>query len=483
LVIILGIGHNKRFNFVSLRWKLVSTYLLLVVISILVINVFISQTILNIYIEQTKSNVLIRANIVANDIKNFMTLDSENEATVYVNPIVEKYSKEIKGRVIVVDKHGVVKGDSNKEFIGRNFKHIEIQNALKGQTSANIYNFKEFGHVLYVAVPAIVQNKIVGATLISVSINDIYENLKQVNYNLCLISLACVSVIAVISFIFLDFSLRPVEGFTKAINSMAKGDFKQKVEINTNDEFKRMADAFNAMIMKLDQVDKQRNEFVANVSHELRTPISSIKLLSESLLHQNEDNIQIYREFMEDIAAEADRLNNIIIELLALVDLDKEKLQINYKTTYMNFLLEKIVNRLKPIAEKKNIKLNLKLDEKIQIKIDSDKIQQAIINIIDNAIKYTPEGGKVQVSLYTKDKWCVIEVRDNGIGIPESSLSQIFDRFYRVDKARSRKTGGTGLGLFIAKQIVTLHQGIIEVESKVGKGSSFYIKIPNDINL
>lgn len=453
------------------------------VISLIIINVFISRLILNIYIEQRKSNILITANIVANNIKHFITLDSMSEAKMYVNPIAEKYSKDINGRVIVVDKSGIVKGDSNKEFLGETFRHKEIQNALNGQTSTNTFKFKEYGHVLYVAVPAIVQNRVVGATLLSISINDIYKDVNHIKLNLFFISIVCILLIALISFIFSGFAIMPLERFTKVINSIAKGDFKQRVEVNTNDEFKNMAYAFNAMIMKLDQVDKQRKEFVANVSHELRTPISSIKLLSESLLHQDEDDINIYKEFMMDIAAESDRLNNIIDELLSLVDLDKEKLHLNYKITYINFLLEKIVNRLKPLAEKKDIKLKLYLNEKIQIKVDSDKIQQAIINIIENAIKYTQEGGEVKVSLYSQGKWCIIEVRDNGIGIPENGLTHIFDRFYRIDKARSRKTGGTGLGLSIANQIVALHQGNIEVESKIGKGSVFYIKIPNDIKL
>ncbi len=451
--------------------------------SLLIINTFISRLIFNIYIEQRKSSVLIRANIVANEVKNYLTVNIYSTVISNIDTVAEEYSEETRGRIIVVDREGVVRGDSNKEYFGRTFKHIEIQSALKGQTTANIYNFEEYGHVLYVSVPVVLNNRIVGAILVSVSINDIYKELSHINQNLYLISTISIALIAFVSFIFLDLSFRPLEKFTKAINSMIKGDFKQKVEINTNDEFKNMADAFNAMIMKLDQVDKQRNDFVANVSHELRTPISSIKLLSESLLHQKEDNIDIYKEFMEDISAEADRLNNIIVELLSLVDLDKEKLHINYKTTYMNFLLEKVVNRMKPLADKKRIRLSLKLEEKIQIKVDSEKIQQAIINIIDNAIKYTPEGGRVQVSLYSQGKWCVTEVKDNGIGIPENSLTQIFDRFYRVDKARSRKTGGTGLGLSISQQIVSLHQGVIEVESEVGKGSIFYIKIPNDINL
>jgi len=231
--------------------------------------------------------------------------------------------------------------------------------------------------------------------------------------------------------------------------------------------------------MKLDQVDKQRKEFVANVSHELRTPLSSIKLLSESLIHQNEDNIMIYREFLKDIDSEIDRLNNIIDDLLSLVDMDKEQLTINYKTTYVNYLLEKIISRLKPLADKKSISLSFIAGQRVQIKMDTEKIQQALINIIHNAIKYTPNGGQVKVRLYSDGKFIVIKIRDNGMGIPKESLSYIFERFYRVDKARSRNTGGTGLGLAIAKQVVNLHQGDITVESEVGKGSIFYVRIPN----
>lgn len=439
--------------------------------------------ILNIYIEERKNNILIRANILSNDIKNFTINNQIVEHTAYMDSIIENYSKKINARIIVVDKKGLVIGDSNKEYLNRTFKHIEIQNALKGNTSSNIYNFREYGHVLYIAVPLIVQNNIVGASLISISINDIYSTLGDINKNLILISIGSIIIIAFISFVFLDFIFKPLERFTKAIIGMSKGGLKQKIEVDTNDEFKRMADAFNAIIMKLDQVDKQREEFVANVSHELRTPISSMKLLSESLLLQNEEDINVYREFMTDISTESDRLNNIINELLALVDLDKEKLHLNYKLTYINFLLEKLVSRIKPLAEKKNIKLSLKLMDEIQIKVDSEKMQQAIINVIENAIKYTQEGGKVTVSLYSKGKYAIIEIKDNGIGIPKDSLNHIFERFYRVDKARTRITGGTGLGLSITNQIVSLHQGIIDVDSTMGEGSTFYIKIPLDIQL
>jgi signal transduction histidine kinase len=232
------------------------------------------------------------------------------------------------------------------------------------------------------------------------------------------------------------------------------------------------------MTTKLDQVDKQRKEFVANVSHELRTPLSSIKILSESLIHQKNVDEKIYREFLMDIDSEVDRLNKIIDSLLNLVDLEKQNLDLDYQVTYVNYLVSRVINSLKPLADKKNIDLTFTEKERIQIMLDQLKIQQCLVNVIGNAIKYTPENGKVDVILYSSQKEVVIKVKDNGIGIPKEDLPFIFDRFYRVDKARSRNTGGTGLGLAITQQIIALHQGRIEVESEVNQGTTIYIILP-----
>lgn len=396
----------------------------------------------------------------------------------WVKKAINEYSKEINGRIIIVDKNNIVKGDSNNLFIGDTFKHDEIQKALNGENSRRVYNFRDTGRVMYVSVPVILNDEIVGATLISVSIDNIYLEVKHISRKVALISGISMLVTAIIAFFFSDAIFKPLGQLKNAINKVAQGHLEEKVNIDSNDEFKEVAEAFNIMILKLDQVDTQRKDFVANVSHELRTPLTSIKILSESLISGEDFNVDVYKEFLTDIDSEVDRLNNIITDLLTLVDLDKEKLTLDLKITYMNFLLERIYLRLKPLAEKKSIDLELVLNEKIQLKVDNEKIQQAIINIIDNAIKYTQTGGKVKLKLYNEGKYAIIEIKDNGIGIPEENIQNIFERFYRVDKARSRDTGGTGLGLSIAWQIVLLHQGTIEVESKVGVGSTFYIKLP-----
>lgn len=391
---------------------------------------------------------------------------------------IKEFSREINSRIIIVDKDHKVKGDSNNFFIGDVFNHDEINSALNGENCSNVYYFNNSGHVMYIAVPIIFDSQVIGATLISTSINDIYKDVKHISRNIDLISIVCMFVTGIIAFIFANVIFRPLEDLKKAIKLASRGHLKERVEMKNNDEFKEVGEAYNMMVLRLEQVDNQRKDFVANVSHELKTPLTSIKILSESLINQEQFEIDVYREFLKDIDLEVDRLNNIITDLLSLVDLDKESVDLEYKPTYINFLLERIYLQLKPLADLKSIDIQMALNEKIQLKVDSGRLQQAIINIAENAIKYTLEGGIVKIKLYKENKEAVIEIEDNGIGIPSENIDNIFERFYRVDKARSRDTGGTGLGLSIAWQIVTLHGGTIEVKSSVGEGSTFYIILP-----
>ena len=431
---------------------------------------------LSMYIDQRESDIFIKANIISNRIRYQLVSDRMNENLTKSG--IKEYSKEINSRIIIVDKSHKVRGDSNNLFIDEVFYHDEINNALKGENNSNIYNFKNTGRVMYIAVPIVFDSQIIGATLISTSINDIYEEVKHISRKIDLISVICMLATGLIAFLFANVIFRPLDDLKGAIKSATRGQLQEVVNIKANDEFQEVGEAFNMMVLQLEQVDTQRKDFVANVSHELKTPLTSIKILSESEINQKNFDVDVYRGFLMDIESEVDRLNNIITDLLSLVNLDKEKITLEYKPTYVNFLLEKIYLRLKPMAEIKNVDLKLVLNEKIQLKADSEKIQQAIINIIENAIKYTPSGGVVELKLYNENKEAIIEIKDNGIGIPAEKIQNIFERFYRVDSARARDTGGTGLGLSIAWQIVILHKGTIEVESEVGAGSTFYIKLP-----
>ena len=214
------------------------------------------------------------------------------------------------------------------------------------------------------------------------------------------------------------------------------------------------------------------------MSHELKTPITSMKVLADSLISQEDVPIELYKEFMTDIAEEIERENKIITDLLSLVKMDKTSANLNIENRNLNELIELILKRLRPIAKQRNIDVLYESAREVFAEIDEVKLTLAISNLVENAIKYNKEYGYVKVSLDADHQFATIMVEDNGIGIPEEAQEHIFERFYRVDKSHSREIGGTGLGLAIARNAILLHRGSIKIDSEEGQGTVFTVKIP-----
>ena len=225
-------------------------------------------------------------------------------------------------------------------------------------------------------------------------------------------------------------------------------------------------------------MDKSRDEFVSNVSHELKTPITSIRVLADSLMSMEEVPVELYQEFMADISDEIDRESKIIDDLLSLVKMDKAVEELNMVRLDINGLVQQILKRLRPIARKRNVELTFESIREVTADVDEVKLSLAVNNLVENAIKYNVEDGWVRVTLDADHRFFYIKVADSGIGIPEEFQSHVFERFYRVDKARSRETGGTGLGLAITRKVVLMHHGAIRVASREGEGSVFTVRIP-----
>ena len=225
-------------------------------------------------------------------------------------------------------------------------------------------------------------------------------------------------------------------------------------------------------------MDSSRQQFVSNVSHELKTPLSSIKVLSESILLQEDVPKEMYVEFLHDINSEIDRMSAIINDLLTLVKLDQKEIPLNFAETDLNKVMEDIIKRMTPLAAAKQIQIHYSKEKDVLAEADEMKLTLAISNLVDNAVKYTPEGGSVTVVLDADHQNAFITVSDTGIGIPEDEINRIFERFYRVDKTRDRETGGTGLGLSITYATVMMHNGSIKVNSKEEEGTSIQMRIP-----
>lgn len=444
----------------------------------LIINVFIYETIKTSFIKTKENSSVAQANIVSDTISNI--LDNENTLLDNINldAQLDQVSKRVDGRVLVIDSKKKVIYDSFNNLRSTIISQMEVVTALNGETIVNEYILDRHGNTLYTSVPLYKNQEVVGVILLSTSLREQYVEINSIRDSLMFISIIVLIFITLITIKIANSISEPIKKLTQVMQNAAHGKLNEKVFIGGDNEISQLAKAYNFMNTKLSQIEKQRREFVANVSHELKTPLSSMKLLSESLLMDQNAKAEIYREFLKDIDSEIDRLNKIIEDLLNMVDMDKEKLHLDYKLTYVNYLVEKVINSIVPLANDKNIKISLNQLEKVQIYLDQDKIHQALTNIIHNAVKYTEDGGEINVTLLKKGQYAVIEISDNGIGIAEENIPYIFERFYRVDRARSRKTGGSGLGLAISQQIISLHQGIIEVESKVNEGTTFSVKLP-----
>jgi signal transduction histidine kinase len=225
-------------------------------------------------------------------------------------------------------------------------------------------------------------------------------------------------------------------------------------------------------------LDDSREEFVSDVSHELKTPITSMKVLADSLTAEQNIPVETYREFMTDMSSEIDREDRIINDLLSLVRMDKSTGQLNISQVDMNVLVELVLKRLSPIARKRDVELVYESIRPVTASVDEVKMTQIITNLVENAIKYNKEHGWVKVTLDADHQFFTIQVADSGIGIPEDSVNRIYERFYRVDKSRSREMGGTGLGLAITRNAILMHRGSIKVESTENVGTTFTVRIP-----
>ncbi|MFD1038096.1 two-component system histidine kinase PnpS [Virgibacillus byunsanensis] len=231
-------------------------------------------------------------------------------------------------------------------------------------------------------------------------------------------------------------------------------------------------------ITELKRLELMRKDFVANVSHELKTPITSIKGFAETLLDESMKDVETRREFLGIIYDESNRLQLLIEDLLTLSKLERDDFQLTLTEVNIQKLLEEITPVINHKAKQKKITFTVDVAKNMFLMADKERVKQVFINLLDNAISYTPEKGDVVVRINSEGEYIHIQVKDTGIGIEQEAIPRIFERFYRIDKARSRNTGGTGLGLSIAKHIVEVHDGNISIESELNKGTTIHVYLP-----
>ncbi len=400
----------------------------------------------------------------------------ENGEYLFLEDELAQISAMYNGRVMVIGADFEIIEDTYVIDENKTIVSTDVLKAFKGK---NISKYNKKSNYIETSIPVYDDaEKVIGVLSITASTKDIEYAMMRIDGKLSVVTVIVLFMITIFAYIVSYRLVRPFKRLEKTFEKVSEGNFDNKLSLNGYSETEEIASSYNDMLDKMKMIDESRQEFVSNVSHELKTPITSIKVLADSLMMQEDVPAELYKEFFEDIVNEIDRENTIITDLLSLVRTEKKNTTLNIESININELVEIILKRLRPIAAKKNIEIVLESFRPILASVDEIKITSAITNLVENAIKYNVMDGWVRVTLNADHKYFYIRVADSGIGIPEESQERVFERFYRVDKTRSRQTGGTGLGLAITSNIVKLHNGAIKVYSKEGEGTTFTIRIP-----
>lgn len=458
-----------------MRFTVFFMFLALTLAMVFTFGISLEKAYYNQSVEQKVNMVQTQCNILADQIYNSTYLiDQKHEV---LNGEIDQLASVFGGRIIVVNQNFKIVRDS---YTLEQDKYLISENVIKAmnENKANVNKQLEDYVEVLCTISDNETNTAQGVIVATVSVKDIVETGSFMSEQTAVLQTLFAILAVVISAVLATLLTRNFKTINKKLKYMAGDHIDETLEIQGFTEMRDMAKAINNIVTKMKSLEDSRQEFVSNVSHELKTPLTSMKVLADSLLSQADAPAELYREFMVDIVDEIDRENKIINDLLALVKLDKKATTLNITIVNINELLELLLKRLRPLAARRDIEITFESFRQVSAEIDEVKLSLAISNLIENAIKYNIDSGWIRVSLNADHKFFYVKVQDSGVGIPEDCQEQIFERFYRVDKARSRETGGTGLGLSITRNAILLHKGAIKVYSKEGEGTIFTIRVP-----
>ena len=458
----------------SLKFRIFVLVLLLGIFIPIIIGINMYDKVESEMVGNKMNRLLSQTNILKDNIVKANYMDSGESDSIDAE--LTQLSAMYDGRIIIIDNSFHIIKDT---YIIDEGKIVVSSDVIKAYKGKEISKYDENSSTIEIVHPITNDSKsVIGVMYVTFSTADISDSMNDIEDRISIISNVIVIFVIIFAVFISWIFVRPLNKAKEQFTKMRYGYLDTKLDLSTYTEMKEFSDGFNAMVDRMQKIDDSRQEFVSNVSHELKTPMTSIKVLADSLKDQEDVPNELYKDFFEDIANEIDRENEIISSLLALVRTEKNNISLNIKKANINDVIEGILKRVRPIAGEKNVELVLESFKPIEAEIDELKLTSAITNLVENAVKYNVVDGWVRVSLNADHQYFYIKVADSGIGIPDDSQDMVFERFYRVDKDRARKTGGTGLGLAITKNIILLHNGEIKVYSKEGEGTTFTVRIP-----
>lgn len=466
----------------SMRFKVFVITFIAIIVPVIGSNFFIGKMAVNNYSKQRFEKFKTQNYILRNCIlsENYM----DNQDSEIVEAEMSQLATGFEGRVEVINSDYIIIKDTYNSDEGKTNISSSVIKAMTGDEVYNYYDEQEYVEYVLPIISTATdvngnsQTKILGAMYTRYSTTAFKEFYYTILNYIVVIDLLLGLFALIMSWICSRILVKPIKSIEESIERISTGNLKANIEEKGETEVKNIIREFNQMVEIIAKQDESRQQFVSNVSHELKTPITSMKVLADSLVGQENVPEELYQEFLTDIAKEIDRENDIITDLLNLVRMDSGNDKLNISTVNINELVESTLKRLRPIAEVKNIEVVLESFRPVMADVDEVKFNMVVTNLVENAIKYNVTDGWVRVSLNADHQYFYLKVADSGIGIEDDQQEHIFERFFRVDKARARETGGTGLGLSITKNIILLHKGTVKVHSKDGEGTTFTVRIP-----
>ena len=445
-------------------------YVCITIIALLILNIYCSKTCQQLFYESKRASMVEKCLLASDEIG---TLDVLNSTTVA--DVVEQIESLKATRLIVTDLSGNALYDSDGASPGTYMLFPEILTAIEGYDVCT-WEYRSGVVDARAASPITYSDTIVGCVYMTEY--DIVQGglIHSMQVTVLRITLLLVAMVIVFTLFFSNTFSRRLNKVMTSMRIIQNGDYTHKVNMGGNDELTVLGNEFNDLAERLRTSEEKRSRFVSDASHELKTPLASIKLLTDSILQYDMDPETI-REFVSDIGAEAERLNRMTAKLLSLTNAEGTA-GAESEIIYMAPTIRRVAKMLRQQAQQADIHVELELERDVPVLILEDDLYQIVFNLMENGIKYNTPGGTLTVSLRRAEDNAILEVSDTGVGIPEDAVEHIFERFYRVDKARSRASGGSGLGLSIVRTIVQRNRGQIQVSSAPGQGTTFTVTFP-----
>ena len=446
------------------------TYVFITFIMLLILNIYCSKASQNLFYESKKASMIEKCLLASDEIAKLEVISSNTVAEC----IAQIDSLKVT-RLIVTDQNGLTLYDSQAASQRTYSLLSEIVQAIRGY---DVFSSDYHAGAIRsrAATPILNYGTTVGCVYMMEYDTAQGALIQSLQNTVLRITLLLEAVVLMFSLAYAVTFSRRLQRIMGSMRIIQTGDYTHKLKMSGSDELTVLANEFNDLTERLQTSEQKRRRFVSDASHELKTPLASIKLLTDSIL-QNDMDMETVREFVEDIGNEADRLNRMTSKLLSLTKVDGETVA-ESEIIYMAPTVQRVVRMLSAIAKQNEIRLITELEEDSPVLILEDDLYQIVFNLIENGIKYNIPGGSLTVHLSRSEDNAILQVADTGMGIPEDAIGHIFERFYRVDKARSRQSGGSGLGLAIVKAIAERNRGEIHVQSTPGQGTTFTVSFP-----